>query len=179
MRLCHLALALPALLASLPALALDPPARKPGLWDMKWGLPGQKGYAARHCIDAATDRDLGPFLVTASRVCSAPQLSQLGAELVVEWVCKTISTGEDEDRVRGIVTGSFDSAYTVALTTRSKNTAQGTVTITPSGPVYRSGPFDEEVRSTIEATWLGPCGPDLKPGDILWSDGKTTNIHNR
>jgi hypothetical protein len=172
MRFLRVSLGLLPLMCVLPAAAQNLPPRKPGLWDMKWGNPGQRGYEVKHCVDTATDQKLGPFLVTASKVCSEPQLSQAGADLVVEWTCTPYSG--KEDKARGIITGSFDSSYRIAMTTRSRDDAAGMVLITPSGPVYRSGPFNDETTSTIEATWLGPCGPDQKHGDLIWPDGRKT-----
>lgn len=173
MRLFRASLWLFSLMHALPAAGQSLPPRKPGLWDMKLTFgPGSKPYAVKHCVDAATDWALGPLVYPIGNRCSPLQVNRAGADLGVEWTCNDTS----ETTTRGVVSGSFDSAYTVAMKSRVKNDSNGRVLLTPSGPVYESGPFDEEQKSALEATWLGPCEAGQRPGDVIWPDGSKTRF---
>jgi hypothetical protein len=57
-----------------------------------------------------------------------------------------------------VVTGSFDSAYALTVTSQSEGTPGGKMTM------------------TIVAEWLGPCIADQKPGDMIMANGKKANI---
>ncbi len=57
-----------------------------------------------------------------------------------------------------MITGSFDSAYTMTVKSDSSNLPGGTMTM------------------TITGSRLGDCSPDQKPGDIILSNGRTFNI---
>ena len=49
-------------LVAAPALALDMPARKPGLWELKMTMEGGRmpPRTFQHCIDAVTDKGALP-----------------------------------------------------------------------------------------------------------------------
>jgi hypothetical protein len=51
-----------------------------------------------------------------------------------------------------VITGSFDSAYTMAVTVQSGRTI------------------------TMNAKWFGPCAADQRPGDMIMGNGMTFNI---
>ena len=57
-----------------------------------------------------------------------------------------------------IVTGSFDSAYTMTVTSQSE-----------AAPNYN-------MTMTMAAKWLGPCAADQKPGDMIMGNGLKMNI---
>ena len=64
-----------------------------------------------------------------------------------------------------MVSGDFDSAYTVEVTsTREGGTA--VPGIAPGG----------ETHMKIAANWLGACAAGQRPGDIIMSNGMTMNI---
>ena len=60
-----------------------------------------------------------------------------------------------------MITGSFDSVYTIS----------GTLTMTGG-----DAPTGWKMTVMEEAKWLGPCTADQKPGDIIWGDGCKRNI---
>lgn len=184
LRLSRLPLSLLVLSFALPAAAQDLPPRKPGLWDMQLTFErGHKPYAVKHCVDPATDLALSPLAFPVvyappppgypiTNRCSPLNVNRLGADLTVEWTCHSSS----ETTTRGVISGSLDSRYAIVMTSRVRDASGGRVTLGPGGPTYTSGPFDEHSSSTLEATWLGPCGADQRPGDIIWPDGKKQNI---
>jgi hypothetical protein len=56
-----------------------------------------------------------------------------------------------------VITGSFDSAYTMVMTSDVKGV-----------------PTPHNV--TMSAKWLGPCAAGQKPGDMILPNGRTINV---
>jgi hypothetical protein len=68
------------------------------------------------------------------------------------------TVGGNPGSAHSVVSGSFDSAYTMSVTAESPEL--------PSGKMVMS----------TDAKWLGPCAVDQKPGDILLSNGSKMNV---
>ena len=85
-----------------PALALDLPARKAGLWQLtmtfdKGGMPQQ---VIKQCIDAATDKKMNSVSGGMGREqCSKQDVRQVGGTIVVELGLQDGS--DDDDLARG------------------------------------------------------------------------------
>ncbi|BEP39896.1 DUF3617 domain-containing protein [Variovorax sp. V15] len=148
---------------AMPALALDFPARKPGLWEIRTGDgSGGKDAAAGHtmqqCIDAASDkalRDMGQGM--GKDLCSKQELSSDGGKLVMDSVCKignTVATSH------AVMSGDFGTAYRM----ESKSSY--------SPPLMGRA----EGHSVMEAKWIGPCKADQKPGDMVMPNGMKMNV---
>jgi hypothetical protein len=56
-----------------------------------------------------------------------------------------------------VITGSFDSGYTMTITTEGDGIAA-------------------ERNITIAAKWLGPCAAGQKPGDMIMQNGMKMNL---
>jgi hypothetical protein len=56
------------------------------------------------------------------------------------------------------ISGSFDSAYKMTVTSQGEGTPGNDITL------------------SLEAKWLGPCGADQKPGDLVMGNGMKLNI---
>jgi hypothetical protein len=56
-----------------------------------------------------------------------------------------------------VITGSFDSGYTMVITSQSD-----------ALPAPRT--------TTMSAKWLGPCAADQKPGDMIMPNGMKMNL---
>jgi hypothetical protein len=138
-----------------PAFAMDMPARKAGQWELKMSfdngaIPVQ---TVRQCIDAATDKLMkSDFSASAQESCEKQELSRSGNTLVIDSVCKL---GGATSTTHGVVTGSFDSAYTMEITSKAGG---------------------DETHMTIAAKWLGPCAADQRPGDMIMSNGMKMNV---
>lgn len=146
--------------AATGALALDYPARKPGLWEMAMQSDAAGGkmpvMRIQQCIDAATDkalRDMG----SDETACSASELRADGDKLIVDSVC---STEGSQVTMRGVMTGDFHTAY------RMENHS-----------TYRP-PLAGQAKGTmvIDAKWLGPCKAGQKPGDMVMPGGMKMNV---
>lgn len=150
-----------AFLSAAPALALDLPPRKPGLWDMRMSVEGRSSPAmnAQHCLDAETDRLLNVTGADMTRgLCSKQDVQKVGDTFVLDAVCKF---GPVNTTTRSVVTGSFDSAYTVKVSSTSEG-----------------GPAPGKSEMTIEARWTGPCAAGQKPGDIVMGNGMKMNVRD-
>jgi hypothetical protein len=148
-----------------PALALDMPTRKAGLWEVKMvfeGLP-VPAQTMRQCIDQATDQAvMAQFGGAAQGACSKQDFSNAGGTMTFDAVCKI---GPTTAATKGVITGSFDSGYTMNITTKSTG-----------GPAIPGMTPGGETKMTIEAKHVGPCQAGQKPGDIMMSNGMKMNV---
>jgi Protein of unknown function (DUF3617) len=142
---------------AVPALSAELPARKPGLWEIETTLPNPKipKQVIRQCVDAATDQMMQSRAgLLGQRNCSKRDLQQSGGSITIDSTC-TINGKTRSAHV--VITGSFDSGYTMTLTSQSEG-----------GPESRT--------ITMAAKWVGPCAADQKPGDMIMANGMKFNI---
>jgi hypothetical protein len=141
------------LAGAVPMLAAEMPARKAGLWEIRMnGAP----MAIQQCIDAATDQMMmsGAGML-AQTACSKRDVERSGATMTIDSVC----TYKDKTATsHAVVTGSFDSAYEMTVTSEADGLPGGKMTM------------------TLAAKWLGPCAADQKPGDMIMGGGIKLNI---
>jgi Protein of unknown function (DUF3617) len=138
-----------------PASAAELPARKPGLWEVKTAIEGNpRGLTVQQCIDEATDQMLqssaGPFSAPA---CPDREVKKSDASMTIDSRC---TLGGKPASAHAVVSGSFDSAYTM--------------TVTAAGGELPA------VKMTIEGKWLGACAADQKPGDVMMPGGVKVNV---
>ena len=148
------------LLPAIEARAVDAPARKPGLWEMKMVRTGSPmpEMTMQHCTDETTDKEMSTGLApTAKDACSKQDLQKTATGYVADSVC---SVGGVSITSHSDITGDYNSAYTVKTTSHSEGA--------PSGA--------RDTTMTIEAKWLGACKPDQKPGDIVMPGGFKLNV---
>jgi hypothetical protein len=154
-------LAMVALLVS-PAAALDFPARKPGLWELKTHVEG-KGIASpimKQCVDAATDAQMQSFGASmGAKMCSEQTVKRDGDDIISDAVCRI---GPIAMRTHSVTTGDFNSAYTTKTTSKQEG-----------GPTL---PGLGDSTMVIEARWIGPCEADQQPGDVILGNGVKLNI---
>ncbi len=147
------------------AFALDMPARKPGLWELKMELQGLHlpAQVMKHCVDAATDKLMNSaYGGSAQQSCSKQEISHSGAAMIIDSVC---NFGGATSTSHAVINGSFDSAYTVEVT----STREG------GHPLPGVAP-GAATHMKIAATWLGPCAAGMKPGDMIMANGMKLNI---
>jgi hypothetical protein len=94
----------------------------------------------------------GPF---APAACPERDVQRSENSITINSTC---AIGGKPATAHSVVTGSFDSAYTMTVTTQSEEIPGG------------------KMIMTMEAKWLGPCAADQKPGDIVLGDGTKINI---
>jgi hypothetical protein len=148
---------LPALAAS----AVELPTRKAGLWEIKMLRTGgpMPEMTMQHCTDEATDKQMtSTFSPMAKDACSRNETAKTATGYTTDSICTvsgmTMTSHSD-------VTGDFNSAYTVKVTSHSQGG--------PAGAARDSS-------TTLDAKWLGACKADQKPGDIVMPGGLKMNI---
>jgi hypothetical protein len=154
-----------SLLSAAPAVALDMPSRKAGLWELKMNIGGRNlpVTGMKHCVDQATDKLMNAnFGGSVNEACSKQDITKTPTGMIVDAVCKF---GDATTTSRAVVTGSFDSAYMVDVI----STRQG-------GPPLPGHVPGAATHMTIQSTWLGPCAAGQRPGDIIMANGRTMNV---
>jgi hypothetical protein len=144
-----LSLAAPLFAIHTAALADEVPARKPGLWEITTSGDGSAPDVSRLCLDAATESALmAKGKATISGICSRREIHRDGDVITEDSVCRPIKS---ETTSHTVTTLNGDVAYTTVIT------------------AHYNPPFMGHADSTTkqDAKWLGPCGADMKPGDIL------------
>ena len=143
------------------AQADELPTRKPGLWEIRLIDTATKaaGLTMQQCTDAATDKDLTSNLSPmAKQTCAKSDVRKTAAGYMTDAVCTvngmSMTTHSD-------ITGDFDSAYSMNVTSKASGTPNG---------------VPRETAMTVEAKWLGPCKPGQKPGDIVMPGGFKLNV---
>jgi len=140
------------------APAAEQLSRKPGLWEVTTTLDNSSAppRVVKQCIDAATDElsqsIAGPF---SAAVCPDRKVQRSADAVTVDSSC---SIAGKPASAHAVITGSFDSAYTM------KVTAEGA--LLPGG----------KMGMTMEGKWLGACAADQRPGDIIMANGVKINI---
>ncbi|HXD45900.1 MAG TPA: DUF3617 family protein [Pseudolabrys sp.] len=151
--------------AAAPALAVDLPARKAGAWEMTMdfhnaSLPHQ---TMRQCTDADSDRLMNMnFAGSNEQACSKKDIVKSATGFTVDSIC---TFGGVTTTAHAVVTGSFDSAYAVDVTSSRKG-----------GPAMPGRPAGGESHMSITAKWLGACKAGERPGDVTMPNGMTMNV---
>jgi Protein of unknown function (DUF3617) len=137
------------------AVAAELPTRKAGLWEMKMTASNGQIVQMQQCTDATTDQAMQARSGTGPHGdCSKRDVQRSGATTTIDSTCtmagKTLTS-------HVVVTGSFDSDYTMTVTSQGDAVPAGRTT-------------------TISAKWLGPCAAGQQPGDMIMPNGMKMNI---
>ena len=146
------------LAAAMPALAAELPSRKAGLWEVKTSFESRNGasLAVQQCIDASTDQMMQSSAgLLARAACPRRDIQKSGNTVTIDSVC---TLGSKTATSHALITGSFDSAYTMTVTSQGEGLPGGGTTM------------------TVSAQWLGPCAANQKPGDMIMSNGMKMNL---
>ena len=152
-----------AILAT-PALAIDMPQRKAGLWELTMNFDGGRlpVQTMKHCIDAETDKLMNsPAGSMGREQCTQSNVQRVGSTIVVDSTCKFANVTNVS---HAVISGDFNSAYTVKVSTRREG----------GGAVAQAIPA--QTSMTIDARWAGPCQGDQKPGDMIMPGGIKVNV---
>ncbi len=117
----------------------------------------------QHCVDQATDKLMNAqFGGPANEACSKQDVTKSASTMTIDSVC---TFGDATITSHAVMTGSFDSAYTVDVT----STREG------GRPMPGQAP-GAATHMKIEAKWLGACAADQRPGDMMMGNGMKINI---
>ena len=142
------------------AAADELPPRKPGLWEIQSSMQGlsQKMPSAKQCVDASTDLEMRNLAQTGpGSACSKQETKKVGDTYVTDAVC---NMGGSTITSHSVASGDFASGYHVEATSKM------------DPPMMGRG----STNVIVDAKYLGECPADLKPGDILMSNGQKMNI---
>lgn len=131
--------------------AAEFPARKAGLWEIT--IAGGHSIKVRQCSDAASDQAMAQAGIGFPGDCAKHDVQESGGTITIVSACKSAGKTVVSHMV---ITGSLDSNYTMTVTSQDAGT---------SGPVM-----------ILYGRWLGPCGVDQKPGDVIMPNGTKINI---
>ena len=141
------------------AAAVDYPTRKPGLWELTMTMTSGRTMTTSQCTDESTDKDMitsaGPSM---QQSCKRSELQKTASGYVSDSTC-TFNNMTMVSHTE--VSGDFNSAYTVKVTSHNSGGA-------PTMPA--------DTNMTMAAKWLGPCKADQKPGDMIMPGGMKMNI---
>jgi hypothetical protein len=152
---------LPWALPAFAVAAVEMPTRKAGLWEIKMMRTGGPlpEITMQHCTDETTDRQMTSTLSPMSKdICAKNDTVKTATGYTTDAVC---TVGGTSMTTHADITGDFNSAYTVKVTSHSQGGAAGTA---------------RDVATTLEAKWLGACKADQKAGDIVMPGGLKMNI---
>jgi hypothetical protein len=159
----HLSIVAACLCAVSSVQAAEMPTHKAGQWEIKMEFASRHlpARTMRECIDQATDKLMNNNYGGQGN-CSKRDISKSGDTMVVDSVCQF---GGATTTSRAVITGTFDSAYTIEVTsTRS------------GGPSIPGMPAGGTSHMKIAAKWLGPCPAGERPGDIMMGNGMKMNV---
>ena len=155
-----------SLIFAVPAFATaELPTRKAGLWEIKMDFKGRNlpAQTMKQCTDATSDKLMTlNFGGAADRNCSKQDVQNSGGTITVDSVCKF---GDATTTSHAVVSGDFNSAYTVDVTSKREG-GRPLPGVAPGG----------ETHMAIAAKWLGPCAAGQKPGDVIMSTGMKMNV---
>jgi hypothetical protein len=153
-------------IATAAVAAAELPTRKAGLWDVRMVFEGRSlpPRTMQQCVDAQSDKLMNSNVGggNPAEKCSKRDIQRSAGKLTMDSVCKF---GDATTTSHAVVTGSFDSAYTMHVT----STRAG------GRPMPGTKP-GQATEMTIEAKWLGPCKPGQKPGDVMMPNGMKMNV---
>jgi hypothetical protein len=149
-----------AALPAVPAAAVEMPTRKAGLWEIKMKTGGPlPEMTMQHCTDETTDKQMTSQVSPAAKeICTKNDTVKTATGYTTDAVC-TVNGASLTSHSE--ITGDFNSAYTVTVTTHSQGGAAGAA---------------RDSTMTMQAKWLGACKPDQKAGDIVMPGGLKMNV---
>ncbi|MEI9984333.1 MAG: DUF3617 family protein [Aliidongia sp.] len=153
---------LPALVLLVPMLAsaedVQYPPRRAGLWEGSTKL-GETTIQSKMCVDPASDHKLMEV--------GLDSVKQMGGTMSV-----TVDGPVVHFKTSATISGhtiSSEEIMTMAGDTALSGT--GHTTVDPPFPEFEKA-FPGTTQ--MEAHWVGPCPPDMKPGDVS-SNGRKFN----
>jgi len=148
--------------AATPAGPMNPPSRKAGLWEQKISTANMH-QTMKMCLDGAVDQKMkwwGSQAQSGRSKCEQQSVTpHLGGGWDFHAVCAMGESGTVTSD--GSATGDFASHYKVEVTS-----------VTAGSPMAQA---NGTRKTSIEATWTGPCPADMKPGDMELPGGMRIN----
>lgn len=135
--------------------------RKAGLWDVsirKDGESAMRAVKVQQCSDAASEPDVLLSILPGQEHCAPLDVVRSSAGMVIQTHCEVHDIKVDSHMT---MSGDFGVAYRGRFNVH-----------------YASGPVPAPQTGDVlfEASWVGPCTPGMRPGDMVLSNGITVNV---
>lgn len=144
------------------ATSAELPPRKAGAWDISIKLTGGMMPTARmrHCTNARDDGAMSVmFNPLSPNPCPTRDIQKHSDRYTIDAVCRD---GDKSITLHSDITGDFGTAYKVVTETKIQESDDST-------------PYVSNL--TLEATYLGACRADEKPGDVTMAGGLKINVN--
>jgi hypothetical protein len=145
---------------AVPALAADPPVLKSGLWEVtrvNSQQPDHKSVTTM-CLDESVQAQMREFgMGAAKEMCSQNERSFAGNRMTLSATCKM---GPTTMKTTAVMVFNGNTSYHM----------DGSSTFDP--PMLNTS----QVRTTIDARWVGACRAGQQVGDVTLETGQTINI---
>jgi hypothetical protein len=142
------------------ALAAEPPVLKSGLWEVTRSgsqQPERKSLTTM-CLDESVQAQMREFgMGAAKELCSQSDRSFEGNKMTMTATCKL---GQTTMKTSSVMTFFGNASYHM----------DGTATYDPPMGTMK------DMKTTVDAKWVGACRPGQQPGDITLETGQTVNI---
>ena len=149
------------LLAAGAAMADTPlPHQKLGLWQQVITTSG-KNISDQVCLDPASEEKLSALRSQFSNTsCRSTQVNHNRDGWSIDSTCEPRKGWKTTSHI--VVTGDFNSKFTAVINSTTTGAAFGAANGTH--------------QTTLVSTWLGPCKPGQRGGDVIMSNGMKINI---
>ncbi len=142
------------------ALAAEPPVLKSGLWEVSRTSsqqPDRKSLTTM-CLDESVQAQMREFgMGAAKEMCSQNERNVQGNKMTMTATCQL---GPTTMKTSSVMTFNGNTSYHM----------DGTATYDPPMASMK------EMKSTVDAKWVGACRPGQQPGDVTLETGQTVNI---
>jgi|HubBroStandDraft_1064217.scaffolds.fasta_scaffold142324_1 hypothetical protein len=141
------------------------PHRKPGLWRQTMTMDGATlpGPGMQLCVDEASEAKMSAFAqrMPGGVTCPPGQFTRdLDGSVKFSMSCDMGAKGKAA--TTGVIKGDLNSGYTEDMDTQYSGSPVAAV--------------NGDHKMTITATWLGPCAPGQRGGDLILPNGMTRNM---
>ena len=162
-----LILGLAAALSPALALAEDMPSPKAGLWESRMASPNgaMPEMTVKQCMDGKLD--FQTVMRSMGGSCDLKWNRVAPDRIETETSCKM---GPVAVTGKGVVVGDFNSKLHIETT--STATMEGAA----ANAAAALGIPTEPQSMIVEASWIGPCEPGQKPGDVILPNGKVIEM---
>jgi len=152
-----------ALCAGSDARAVDLPARRPGLWDVTMHMAAgtMPPITMKFCTDESVDAAMYKLgMSPGAPPCSRKDMQRSGNVVTMDSVCQ-MDASKLTSHIEMTFTG--DTAYRTSIKSHYDPPLNG----------------QRESSMSQDAKWIGPCPPDMQPGDMIGPSGIKMNVKSR
>jgi hypothetical protein len=147
-----------------PLALNDMPHRKAGLWRQTMHMEGvdRPMPAIEACTDEASEAKLNLLGQHKSKDLCQNQDFSRSPDGSIHFSVSCDLGAHGRTASTGTISGDFASHYRIAMASK-----------TTGAPLAQ---MNSEHKMVIDATWIGPCAPGQRGGDMIMADGRKVNL---